>query len=123
MFRENRTAFTIIGLSAAVILLLFLGISQGASATTTNNMEIQAAVKKDLACGTTVNFLGVAIVDSYALTAWTCGPSGGETVLKTTAGSWVIIFSSGGGPLTSGDLLKLGISTTVASQLISNLNK
>ena len=57
------------------------------------------------------------IVETYALTTWQWGESGGQTVFELTDETWQVLVS-GGGAVDVATLVSFGVPADIAEQLI-----
>lgn len=63
---------------------------------------------------------GVVVVSNYALYSWNAADSGGEALFMiSSSGTWKLL-SMGGGVWSAEGLVKFGVPSAIASQLVSN---
>ncbi|MEA5464058.1 hypothetical protein [Leptothoe sp. PORK10 BA2] len=58
------------------------------------------------------------IVETYALTTWQWGETGGQTVLELTDENWQVLVS-GGGAVDAATLVSFGVPADIAEQLMA----
>ncbi|NEZ55402.1 hypothetical protein [Adonisia turfae] len=58
------------------------------------------------------------IVETYALTTWQWGETGGQTVLELTDETWQVLVS-GGGAVDAATLVSFGVPADIAEQLMA----
>ncbi|HEY9644991.1 MAG TPA: copper uptake system-associated protein [Chroococcidiopsis sp.] len=62
----------------------------------------------------------VAIVEDYAIADWRLGDGGGQELLHSNNGVWVVV-TGGGGAMDTSDLIQAGVPKAIAMALIQQI--